>query len=177
MFISPEKDAYRVLALLVHPKGKAAYLDESGAPKGLAKELLDRNHPVLLVDTFLTGELADENASAARKHLTSFFSTYNRTDLQERVQDLITTCAIGQAHGKGRRAVICGQGGAGLWALLAAPAASGVVADCDALDESNDQALLKQELFSPGLRKIGGFQRAAALATPNPLLAYNTRAN
>src|SRR4051812_49884098 len=53
----------------------------------------------------------------------------------------ITTCAIGWAHGKGRRAVICGQGGAGLWALLAAPAASGVVADCDALEDRKSTRL------------------------------------
>ena len=38
------------------------------------------------------------------------------------------------------------------------------------------RAYVKQELFSPGLRKMGGFQGAAALATPNPLLAYNTGA-
>src|SRR5205823_4581374 len=64
LFITPTKDAYDTLILLVHPKGKAAYLDGDGHPQGLAKLLLDRHHPVILVDTFLTGELADEKASA-----------------------------------------------------------------------------------------------------------------
>ncbi len=174
LFITPEKDNYDFIGLLANPKGKAAYLDENGRPTGLAKELLDRHHPVILVDTFLTGELSDEKASAARKSFSSFFSAYNRTDLQERVQDLMTVCAIGQTHGKGRKVVICGQGRAGLWALLAAPAANGVVADCDALDENEDKELLGKDLFTPGLHKMGGFQGAAALAVPKPLFAYNT---
>src|SRR5205814_9577132 len=73
VLITPGKDAYRFLALLVHPKGKAAYLDGDGQPQGLAKELLGRHHAVVLLDTFLTGELADEQAAAARKHFSSFF--------------------------------------------------------------------------------------------------------
>ena len=174
LFITPTTDAYDTLVLLAHPKGKAAYLDEKGHPQGLAKLLLERHHPVILVDTFLTGELADEKAAAARKQFSSYFSTYNRTDLEERVQDLITTCGVGQTHSKGRRVIICGQGRAGLWALLAAPAAAGVVADCDELDDNDDEALLSKELFSPGLRRMGGFQGAAALSAPRPLLAYNT---
>jgi len=176
LFLTPEKDAYAVLVLLAHPNGKATYLNEQGHPKGLAKLLLEQHHPVMLVDVFLTGDLANEKASAARKHLSSYFSAYNRTDLEERVQDLITTCGVGQTHSKGRRVIICGQGRAGLWALLAAPAAAGVVADCDELDDDNDAALLDKELFSPGLRRMGSFQGAAALAAPKPLLTYNTGA-
>jgi dienelactone hydrolase len=174
LMITPETERYEVLCLLVHDKGKSAYLDDHGEPRGLAKELLDHNHTVILVDTFLTGELADEKASAARKPFSSFFTTYNRTDLQERVQDIITVCAVGQTHSKGRRVVVFGQGRAGLWAMLAAPIASGVVADCDGLQDNDDAALLSKELFAPGLRRMGGFQTAAALAAPRPLLTYNT---
>jgi len=68
LMITPETERYEVLCLLVHDKGKSAYLDDHGEPRGLAKELLDHNHTVILVDTFLTGELADEKASAARNH-------------------------------------------------------------------------------------------------------------
>jgi dienelactone hydrolase len=174
VMITSPADRYAVLCLLVHPKGKAAYLDRNGEPQGLARELLDRKHTVMLMDTFLTGELADEKASAVRKPFSSFFTTYNRTDLQERVQDIITVCALGQRLSKGRQVVVFGEGAAGLWALLAAPAASGVVADCNALDDSDDQVLLTKDYFVPGLRKMGGFQTAAALAAPRPILAYNT---
>ncbi|HEY0455428.1 MAG TPA: acetylxylan esterase [Verrucomicrobiae bacterium] len=171
--LTPGKDRYDLLVLLAHPDGITPYLEDSGAPKGLAKTLLEQNHPVLLVETFQTGKSANPAALKARQHFTNFFPTYNRTDLQERVQDLITACAFGHAHSKGRRVVICGAGQAGLWALLAAPVADAVVADANATDLTSDSALIEQSLFVPGIRKIGAFEGAAALAAPNPLLVHN----
>ena len=61
--------------------------------------------------------------------------------------------------------------------MLAAPAADRVAADCDSLDLTKDESLLDDELFAPGLRKIGAFDGAAALATPHPLLLHNTGKN
>ncbi|PYM11285.1 MAG: hypothetical protein DME18_14395 [Verrucomicrobia bacterium] len=136
-----------------------------------------RGHSVILFDAFLTGAQANAQPAPARKRLDLFFSAYNRTDLQERVQDCITACAFAQAHSKSRRVVLCGSGRAGLWALLAAPAADAVVADCDSLDLTNDELLLRPDLFVPGLRKIGAFDGAAALAAPHPLLLHNAGGN
>jgi len=163
-----------MIIVLAHAEGKAGHIDAEGLPTGLAKELLARNHSVILLDTFLTGELADESATKARKPTSGFFTVYNRTDLQERVQDLVTACALAQAHGKGRRVVLCGTGRAGLWALLAAPAADAVIADCAQVDLRTDAALMEQDLFAPGLRKIGAFEAAAVVAAPNSLLIHNT---
>jgi len=174
LLITPENDSYRYMVVLAHPEGKSAFLDDAGMPKGLSKMFLDRRNAVLLVDTFLTGELKNDNAAQARKPFANFFSTYNRTDLQERVQDLITACAFAQTHRKGRRVILCGTGRAGLWALLAAPAAEVTVADCDHLDLTDDRVLMEPELFSPGLRRIGAFTGAASLAAPNPVLIHNT---
>lgn len=174
ILITPDKANYRHMAVLVHPEGKSGYLDDAEMPKGLAKLFLERQYPVLLLDTFLTGELKNEKATQARKPFASYFSTYNRTDLQERVQDLITACAFAQTHGKGRRVILCGTGRAGLWTLLAAPAADVIVADCDQVDLTSDSVLMAPELFSPGLRRIGAFAGAASLAAPNPILLHNT---
>ncbi|HMJ64038.1 MAG TPA: acetyl xylan esterase, partial [Candidatus Binatia bacterium] len=132
--LTPAKDNLRTVTILVSPDGKSAFLDNEGSPRGIAKELLARNQSVILLDTFLTGELASPEVAQKRKQTTTHFTTYNRTDLQERVQDLITACAFAQSHGKGRRVVLCGSGRAGLWALLAAPAADAVVADCAGSD-------------------------------------------
>jgi hypothetical protein len=59
---------------------------------------------------------------------------------------------------------------------MAAPGADAVAADCGALDMSDEQALLAPELFCPGILALGGFQTAAMLAAPHPLLLHNTGA-
>jgi dienelactone hydrolase len=173
VMITPASDALRYLAVLAHAEGKAAYLDKDNQVKGLAKTLLDQRISVILVDTFLTGGIANPEAAAARKPTGNYFGTYNRTDVQERVQDLITTCAFAQNHNKGRTIVLIGEGRAGIWALLAAPAADATIADADGLDVASDETLLAPDLFVPGIRRLG-FESMAALAAPRPLLVHNT---
>jgi dienelactone hydrolase len=174
VIVTPRHDPLRTMAILVHPDGKSAFLDEQGAPKGLARELIQKEIAVLLLDTFLTGELADPHAASQRDYFTNFFTTYNRTDVQERVQDIVTACSFARAHSKGRSVVLCGSGRAGLWTLLAAPAADAVAADCAQLDSTTDRELLSRDLFAPGLRKMGGFEGVAVIAGTNPLLLHNT---
>jgi len=177
LMLTPRRETLRNLVVLAHPQGKSAWLDKDGAPVGLAKKILDRGSSVILFDAFLTGELAKAEAPVARKRFDLFFSAYNRTDLQERVQDCVTVCAFAQTHSKDRRVVLCGAGRAGLWALLAAPAADAVAADGDGLDPTDDAALLSPDLFVPGIRKTGLFGGAAVLAAPHPLLLQNVGRN
>ena len=177
LMISPPRDRLNNIVILAHPDGKSAFLDAAGAPAGLAKKVLERGSSVVLFDAFLTGELADAERLAQPKRFDLFFTAYNRTDLQQRVQDCITVCAFAQTHSKSRRVILCGVGRAGLWALLAAPAADAVAADADALDLASDEALLARGLFVPGIRKIGAFSGAAALAAPHRLLLHNTGRN
>jgi hypothetical protein len=42
------------------------------------------------------------------------------------------------------------------------------------LDSESDEVLLAQDLFIPGLRRVGGFAGAALLGAPNPLLVHNS---
>jgi len=172
--LAPARITDRPVVILAHPDGRAAFLDDAGTPIGLARNFLQRQHPVLLLDTFLTGALANPETLQARKYFSSHFSTYNRTDLQERVQDLITACAFARTLGQGRQVILCGTGRAGLWAMLASPAADAVIADCASLDLSTDAPLMEQELFVPGIRRLGAFEGVASLAAPNPLLTHNT---
>ena len=142
-------------------------------PAGLPRCLLQRGVGVIRVDRFSTG--------APPNQFTNYYSTYNRTELQERVRDLLTVCAAAGSGTDllGRRigeVVLCGSGRAGLWAMLAAPGADTVIADCDQLDAANDEALLAADLFCPGIRNIGTFEGAAVLAAPHPLLLHNTGA-
>jgi len=171
--ITPRRDTLRTMVVLAHPEGRAAYVNADGTPKGLAKQLLDRNIAVLLVDLFQTGGNHDPAADAPRDYTKNFFTGYNRTDLQERVQDLVTACAFAQTHGQGRTVVLHGAGRAGLWAMLAAPASDALVADCAQFDSTSDEGFLARDIFSPGLRKLGGFEGVAAINTGNPLLLHN----
>jgi dienelactone hydrolase len=169
--------------VLVHPNGKMAFLDphtafidtESGEPGKLVKRLLAQGQTVLLLDTFLTGHRASATALAARQRpFGEFFDTYNRTNLQERVQDILTAIAYLRTRPGVQQVGLVGQGEAGLWALLAAPAADAVAADCNRTDLTTDDALLTEDMYAPGLRRLGDFQTAAVLAAPRPLLLHNT---
>src|SRR5205823_4374730 len=116
--------------------------------------------------------------SPAADQFTNFYTTYNRTKLQQRVGDLLALCASASAADPRKpvafRVVLAGHGHAGLWAMLAAPGADAVIGDCAGLNVQDDEALLDQDLFCPGLRTICTFQGAAMLGAPHPLLLHNT---
>jgi len=157
------------LVILASSSGTEGFLGYNGEPVGLAAKLLRRGHAVMVVQSFSTGETADQFAN--------FFTTYNRTKLQERVRDLLAVCvaAKGFDFGGGEGStVLCGMGAAGLWTLMAAPAADAVIADCNAVDVLTEERLLTLDVFAPGLRNIGTFEGAAMLAAPHSLLLHNT---
>jgi dienelactone hydrolase len=157
------------LVVVADTNGIQGYVGFNGEPVGLAAKLLRRGHAVLVIREFSSGEPPDQFAN--------FFSTYNRTKLQARVRDLLAVCAgaKGFSFGTGgSTTVLCGVGAAGLWTLMAAPAADVVAADCNTVDALTDDHLLSPDLFAPGLRNIGSFEGPAMLAAPQPLLLHNT---
>lgn len=159
------------IVVICSDKANAAPVDAEAKPAGLPLALLQRGLAVLEVDRYSTGDPPDQFAG--------FYGTYNRTRLQERVRDLLTVCAVAGSgvDPRGPRSfgvVLWGTGRAGLWALLAAPAAGAVIADCDQLEVANDAALLAPDLFCPGIRNLGAFEGGAVLAAPHPLLLHNT---
>ncbi|MEO6033817.1 MAG: acetylxylan esterase [Verrucomicrobiota bacterium] len=161
----PQSGKSRGTVVLADPKGKSAFIDETNQTLlGLAKALSDRKFKVMVMNF----------PAAARteiKQADLFFTTYNRTFAQERVRELVSACEL--ARKSGDKVVLCGTGRAGLWTLLASPAADAVVADGDEIDPLSDAALLETELFIPGLRKLGSFEGVATLAAPRPLLLHD----
>ena len=139
----------------------------------LSRRMLERGVAVLQVQQF-SGE-------AAADQFANFYSTYNRTTLQRRVRDLLTVCAAAGSVEPRKpvrfRVVLCGSGGAGVWALEAAPAADAVIADCGALADDQERSWLRPELFCPGILNLGGVEGAAMLAAPHPLLLHNAGTN
>lgn len=161
------------LVVLAGEEDGPARSGSASLPTGTALRLLQEGWAVLAVRRFSTGEPTNQFAN--------FYTTYNRTEAQARVRDLVTVCAAASSVDprKGSlpfRVVLCGSGRAGLWALLAAPAADAVIADCDQLDALSDEALLAPDLFCPGIRNIGTFEGAAMLAAPRPVLLHNAGA-
>jgi len=162
-------------AILVHPQGKAGLLNENSfEPNPLIKKLLRSGVQVLLIDPFNTGEhvwpqpVRDSNA----KH----FTTFNRTDCQERIQDILTAASFFNEVPSVR---LYGFEQAGLWALLAAAAGEGfdqvyIDAAGGRLDE---ESYLLEYAFMPGLARYGAGRTAAALVAPERLTLFNAPEN
>ncbi len=99
-----------------------------------------------------------------------FFTTYNRTADQIRVQDVLTAAAFLQRQFGAVDLVGAGRGG--LWALLARgvwPGFRRTVADADGFDVEDDSAYLHR-LFIPGLRRAGDFR----ILPSGKVLVHNT---
>jgi len=152
------------IVIMAHPGGFAGIREDREFSE-LVEKLEDHGLKVLLVDTHSSAKIPDQFAN--------YFATYNRTELQQHVHDVAMACEFARSSGEYSRVIVCGTGLAGLWALLAAPAADAVAADCNQLDVTSDAALLAPEVFCPGIRKIGAFEGVASLAAPHPLLLHN----
>lgn len=148
----------RTATLVVHPKGWLA-------AEPFAAKLADAGQLVLAIDCFNHG----------RKTEDKFFTTYNKTDTQLRVQDIVT--ALAWLHGRKDVSEInlVGLDDAGLWCLLArpfAPFAKKTVADAVQFNATSDTAYLKA-LYVPVLRRAGDFRAAVAFIGNAPLLIHN----
>ena len=162
-------------AMIVHPQGAQAALGTPQSLTPLAEELEKRGYLLFSVDAFQTGEAA----ATPRKMAAPFFSTYNRTDDAERVQDILTGLVYLKETWRPDTIVVIGHGQAGLWSLLARPffpAPFALVADVAGFNAGDDGAYL-EGLHVPLIRQAGDFQTAAYLAPPSPLLLHNLGAH
>jgi dienelactone hydrolase len=161
--LKPRSARERTVIVLADPMGEPL---EARVPRGLARRFLDHGFTVIVATDF--GAAADADQTSL------FFTAYNRTRLQKSVADLISICQAAKSlNSNVGHVVLCGSGAAGLWSLLAAPAADAVIADCGQTDDADDTALLAPDLFCPGLRIIDTFEGALVLAAPHPLLLHN----
>jgi len=106
--------------------------------------------PALLVTVFQTGQ-----AVAPRNRSAEFFLTFNRTDDQNRVQDILTALAYLKQQGAQDLRVV-GTGKAAVWALFAAAAAPVPVAVEDTAKDED----FTERFFVPGILRAGGLETA-----------------
>jgi len=92
------------------------------------------------------------------------------------VQDVLTAAAFLRARRDMTGSVkLCGLGGGGLWALLAAAVdsgISGVAADMDAFPLDDDAEWVKDN-YIPCIRSVGDVRTAAAMIAPRPAALWN----
>ena len=174
LMILDDEHPPKLLVIIAHPEGKAA-VGPGGARERLAAMLLAKGYGVLGLDLFQTGKTRDA-AVVRRSPLTNFFTTYNRTVIQQRSQDLITAFIYAKRVLGVHTVAIVADGEAGLWALLTAIAPDALVADANGFDPANDAAWLDPERFFPGARMLGGPAAVTAIAAPRPLWVHHTGA-
>lgn len=174
----------RIPAILVtngEKKGAVLMLSEKGAASEVLKgdtnlsefvrSVVDQ-FDVLAMDAFLTGM-----ASGERERDVRFFTTYNRTDDAERVQDVLTALAF--LKSRYNQVHIVGFGITGLWGLLAGAIADfngKIVADAAKFDASNDDEYVNR-LYIPCFRRIGDFRTVLMLLAPRPVYLHNVHKN
>lgn len=159
--------------LLISDQGKIAFLDEEGKPDSRVRELLEMGHLVMSLDPFMTGEYLSQ--PVRRDESVKFFTTFNRTDTAERVQDILTALAYLRGQDGVERVNLIGFGEAGLWGMLAAGVdgdLNGVAADMAEFNAEDDGEWLER-LYVPCIRRVGDLKTAGALTAPTPLLIHN----
>jgi hypothetical protein len=129
----------------------------------------------MTLDAFGTGEHL--RRFGVRNLQGNFPETFNRTDAQWQVQDTLTALALLRSRRRVKQTSVVGVGNAGWWALLAASCdrkLHTVVADLSGCDGSNRFFL--QNVWVPGIRRLGDWATAAVLALPARVLVHHLSA-
>src|SRR5262249_3969893 len=115
----------------------------------LAQQIVKAGHIFVSVQCFSGGrKIPDE---------IKFFTTYNRTDDANRVQDILTALAYAKNRFGNAQIRLAAHGQAGLWALLArglAPKIDRCAIDAAEFDTESDAEFVKR-LAIPGIRRAG----------------------
>ena len=181
LFFSPAKPRAKApVVLLLHQEGKNAFL-EGGCEVGESIEaFLTKKMFVMIIDPFLTGEYQRPGGTIGRSTAgITHWTTYNRTDHAERIQDILTSIAYLKTRKETEEIHLVGLSRAGIWSLFASALTKDIARtalDMDKLDLSNDEEWLA-DLYIPGLRRIGDITTAALLVCPGPLMLMNTGDN
>ncbi|MBN1418476.1 MAG: acetylxylan esterase [Planctomycetes bacterium] len=172
----PAEEAGGVVA--VSAAGKAALANRDATPGPLVADLLSAKRAVLAIDAYRTGEYETPIPPQVPPESGNYFTTYNRTRLMCRIQDILTASAFLRDR-LGKPSVdLCGLDAAGPWALLAAGVGEGIgriAIDLDRFDYAGDEGI-DHPMYMPHVARLGGLRVLAALAAPRPLLLHDADA-
>ena len=166
--------------LIVHPEGTAWTLSSSESLDGMVRALLERGGSVAAIDVFQTARARDtRDIAGAGNSAERHFTTFNRTDSANRIQDVLTAITYFRTRFNAREINLVGIGEGGVWSLFArALADDGIrlIADLDGFDAGSD-AEFENKLFIPHIRKAGDFRAASVLVAGHKTLLHNVNAS
>jgi hypothetical protein len=162
--------------LVIHPEGAAWALSSSQSREGLVARLLAAGGDVLAIDAFqLAHAAAPRDIAGAGRRAETYFTTFNRTDVANRILDVVTAIPyLRQRTGAAEINLACLED-AGPWCSMARAVASGSIrlaANLGHFNASSDDEY-QQKLFIPHLRKAGDFRAAATLWVEGGALLWN----
>ena len=140
--------------VVVHSRGMDAARSSEAAKSALAL-----GRPLLIVEPFNTGASHDTRDRSGR-----YFLTYNRTENQNRVQDILTGMSWVRSVTKGRVDLV-GLGDAGIWCTFAAavaPVPGQLTAETNGFQGKEEE--FHKRFFVPNILRTGGWPMASALA-------------
>jgi dienelactone hydrolase len=162
-----EKSASKDVTLVITPVGKHGISNQSGTgPDKLVQQLLARGQSVLAIDVFNTGEhILPHGMTTERNKNEPYFTTYNKTDTQQRIQDILTAGKYLKTRFQDANINLLGLHSAGIWCLLASPISSPLFNHiiCDEYQLNPNWPSQWLSFFIPGIAKYGGVQTALAL--------------
>jgi hypothetical protein len=145
-------------------------------PNDLILKLLNQKCNVLAPDLFKQGEhILQDSTKTLRVENDPLFTTYNLTDRQEQIQDLLTIIkAVDQNAELSHNIDLYATGNTGITGLLLATITSDlnrIILDGNQFDPTSDQNMLTLQI--PGIMRIGGLKTVMALAAKQHLLLFN----
>lgn len=158
-------------------EGKARWVTNGSAtPKSIIEKLLNQKCNVLAPDLFKQGEhVLQDSTKTLRDEKEKFFITYNLTDRQEQIQDLITLIYfIKEATDLSGDISLYSTGNTGITSLLLATVTKNVnqyVLDGNHFNPNSNEEMLS--LGISGLMRVGGLKTALALDADKHLILYN----
>lgn len=163
--------------ILTADNGKSHWVNEgSSAPSDIILKLLDQKRSVLVPDLFKQGEhVLQDSTKTVRNENVEYFTTYNPTDRQEQIQDLLTiVSAIRENKDLSQKIDLYTTGNTGLTGLFASILTDHldrIVIDGNDFDPTTDQNMLTLQI--PGIMRIGGLKTVLVLAANRNILLYN----
>ncbi len=150
--------------------------DGASTPDEVILKLLDQKRSVLVPDLFKQGEhVLQDSTKTRRDENIEHFTSYNLTDRQEQIQDLLTIVSAMRSNKElSQKIDLYATGNTGITGLFASTLINDlnkIVIDGNGFDPTTDQNMLTLQM--PGIMRIGGLKTVLALATNQNMLLYN----